>query len=154
MSQAGVIFPLLDKPENSADPSVLTYFNKYGWATPLAVEEHLKACETSLTCEVPASSSFPALLTLHGTGLTGSNQADAYKMMPPGSQDYVFGVEGLWLVAPSRHGAHNWEVAHCDLNLYWCLTVYRFLRLLESCLLYQLWTTCEVSCLNSSFCLR
>ncbi len=23
--------------------------------------------------------------------------------------DYTFGVLGMWLVAPDRHGAHNWE---------------------------------------------
>ena len=24
-------------------------------------------------------------------------------------EDYTFGVDGSWLVAPTRHGAHNWE---------------------------------------------
>lgn len=35
------------------------------------------------------------------------NQADSYKRMVNG--EWVFGVEGLWVVAPTRHGAHNWE---------------------------------------------
>lgn len=35
------------------------------------------------------------------------NQADSYKRMENG--EWVFGVEGLWVVAPTRHGAHNWE---------------------------------------------
>ena len=25
------------------------------------------------------------------------------------SGNWLFGVEHLWLVAPTRHGAHNWE---------------------------------------------
>jgi hypothetical protein len=53
---------------------------------------------------------YPTLLTLHGTGLTSTSQADAYKMMPYGRPDYVFGVNGFWVIAPTRHGAHNWEV--------------------------------------------
>ena len=35
------------------------------------------------------------------------NQADSYKRMEKGK--WVFGVDLLWLVAPTRHGAHNWE---------------------------------------------
>ena len=54
-------------------------------------------------------SRFPYILTLHGTGLTATNQADAYKEMKRGSTEYTFGVEGFFIIAPSRHGAHNWE---------------------------------------------
>ena len=35
------------------------------------------------------------------------NQADSYKRMEKGK--WVFGVDHLCLVAPTRHGAHNWE---------------------------------------------
>lgn len=49
----------------------------------------------------------PVLLTLHGTGVTAQRQADSFKVKPAGAKDYVFGVEGYWLLAPSRHGAHN-----------------------------------------------
>ncbi|KAK3093303.1 hypothetical protein FSP39_013879 [Pinctada imbricata] len=35
------------------------------------------------------------------------NQADSYKRMAEG--EYVFGVDNAWLLAPTRHGAHNWE---------------------------------------------
>ena len=56
---------------------------------------------------------YPALLTMHGTGLTATSQADAYKMMPTGASEYVFGVQGFFVVAPTRHGAHNWEVCQC-----------------------------------------
>mmetsp|Transcript_37189 Transcript_37189/g.37868 ORF Transcript_37189/g.37868 Transcript_37189/m.37868 type:complete len:752 (-) Transcript_37189:83-2338(-) len=62
---------------------------------------------------------------MHGTGVDARSQADAYKHMlssaagsgrtPRENQrtkitsEYIFGVEGFWVVAPSRHGAHNWE---------------------------------------------
>jgi len=49
----------------------------------------------------------PVLLTLHGTTVPPQNQADSYKRMENGK--WVFGVQGLWVVAPTRHGAHNWE---------------------------------------------
>jgi hypothetical protein len=49
----------------------------------------------------------PILLSLHGTGVSASSQADAHKVKPAGSPDYVFGVEGFYVLAPSRHGAHN-----------------------------------------------
>ena len=56
---------------------------------------------------------YPVLLTLHGTGISPSNQADAYKFKPDVAgqhqREYTFGVTGYWVVAPSRHGAHNWE---------------------------------------------
>ena len=55
--------------------------------------------------------SVPILLSLHGTGVSAGSQADAYKVKPPGASGpndpYIFGVEGYWLLAPSRHGAHN-----------------------------------------------
>ena len=40
-------------------------------------------------------------------GVSASNQADSYKRMVEGK--FVYGVEKLWLLAPTRHGAHNWE---------------------------------------------
>jgi hypothetical protein len=55
------------------------------------------------------SQAYPALVTLHGTGLTATSQADAYKTMPPKASEYVFGVEGFFVIAPTRFGAHNWE---------------------------------------------
>lgn len=24
-------------------------------------------------------------------------------------EEFLFGVEGMWVVSPSRHGAHNWQ---------------------------------------------
>lgn len=51
----------------------------------------------------------PILLTMHGTGVGPEQQADAYKYRPKPGAPYRFGVEGYWLLAPSRHGAHNWQ---------------------------------------------
>jgi hypothetical protein len=52
---------------------------------------------------------YPVLLTMHGSGIAASNHADAHKVMYPGQSAYTFGVEGYFVVAPSRFGAHNWE---------------------------------------------
>ncbi|XP_071799863.1 uncharacterized protein [Asterias amurensis] len=49
----------------------------------------------------------PVLLTLHGTGVGAQNQADSYKQMKDGN--WIFGLENAWVLAPTRHGAHNWE---------------------------------------------
>ena len=82
----------------------------------------------------PIVSQHPVLLSLHGTGTGALAQADSYKHVPirgetrstfsksrkrAGSEDsssnipvsdaFVFGVEGFWVVAPTRWGAHNWE---------------------------------------------
>ena len=54
----------------------------------------------------------PVVLSLHGTGVDVSMQADSYKFKPRGaleSEKYTFGVNNAWLLAPTRHGAHNWE---------------------------------------------
>eukprot|EP00041_Stephanoeca_diplocostata_P021451 m.500089 g.500089 ORF g.500089 m.500089 type:complete len:980 (-) comp21830_c0_seq2:232-3171(-) len=53
--------------------------------------------------------SCPVLLTLHGTGISASDSADAFKVIEKGDSDYTFGFRQGWLLAPSRHGAHNWE---------------------------------------------
>ncbi|CAI9730593.1 secreted ARB_06907-like [Octopus vulgaris] len=49
----------------------------------------------------------PVLLTLHGTSVPAQNQADSYKRMV--GKDFEFGFDTIWLLAPTRHGAHNWE---------------------------------------------
>ncbi|XP_063418740.1 uncharacterized protein LOC134701521 [Mytilus trossulus] len=51
--------------------------------------------------------SCPVVLTLHGTTVPPQNQADSYKYMV--DKEFVYGVNGAWLLAPTRHGAHNWE---------------------------------------------
>ena len=67
---------------------------------PLAAE----ACDPVHGC--------PAIVTLHGTSRPVRDSADAYKYKPRGASDsdpYIFGVDRFWVVAPTRHGAHNWE---------------------------------------------
>ncbi|XP_038066251.1 uncharacterized secreted protein ARB_06907-like [Patiria miniata] len=49
----------------------------------------------------------PVLISLHGTGVGAQNQADGYKRMQDGR--WIFGLETAWVLAPTRHGAHNWE---------------------------------------------
>jgi hypothetical protein len=53
--------------------------------------------------------SYSGLISLHGTGITATSQADAYKVMPAKQNEYLFGVADLWVICPTRHGAHNWE---------------------------------------------
>ena len=38
------------------------------------------------------------------------DSADAYKRKPKEEDGFQFGVDGYWVVAPTRHGAHNWEL--------------------------------------------
>jgi predicted esterase len=58
----------------------------------------------------------PVVLTLSGVGVPARDQADAYKYVPPssgvgggGGNDFVFGLQGAWVLSPGRFGAHNWE---------------------------------------------
>lgn len=51
----------------------------------------------------------PILLSFHGTGVSAQSQADSYKRAARSGGDFVFGHDALWVLAPSRHGAHNWE---------------------------------------------
>jgi dienelactone hydrolase len=49
-------------------------------------------------------------LSLHGTGVSASDQADAYKFKAAASdKEYTFGVNNSWLLTPHRFGAHNHE---------------------------------------------
>ncbi|CAK9029884.1 Uncharacterized secreted protein ARB_06907 [Durusdinium trenchii] len=51
----------------------------------------------------------PVLVTLSGTSISARDSADAYKMKHKKDKDYRFGFKDAWLLAPTRHGAHNWE---------------------------------------------
>lgn len=51
----------------------------------------------------------PVLISLSGTSISARDSADSYKFKVRGAEDYTFGVQGAWLIAPTRHGAHNWE---------------------------------------------
>eukprot|EP00435_Cladocopium_sp_Y103_P029674 s1809_g7.t1 len=60
--------------------------------------------------ESPCKGACPVLVTLSGTSITARDSADAYKMkFNDKDLEYRFGIEGAWLLAPTRHGAHNWE---------------------------------------------
>jgi hypothetical protein len=63
----------------------------------------------ALVCSVPSTCSVPLLVSQHGTGVSASSQADAYKQ--GGNNGFVFGLDEFVVIAPSRHGAHNWEGA-------------------------------------------
>ncbi|XP_032222386.1 uncharacterized secreted protein ARB_06907 isoform X1 [Nematostella vectensis] len=76
---------------------LFTFVDHDGSLQHAAVIEPLSGC----------TSVCPVLLTLHGTTVPPQNQADSYKRMENGK--WVFGVEHLWVLAPTRHGAHNWE---------------------------------------------
>lgn len=74
--------------------------------------------QTAAVVRPPASCAkntpFRVLVALHGTGVTARSSADSYKFKPRGARDdvdYTFGVPGAcaYLLALSRHGAHNWE---------------------------------------------
>ena len=50
----------------------------------------------------------PVLATLHGTSIPVRDSADAYKRkLQPSDPEYTFGVDGYWLIAPTRHGARR-----------------------------------------------
>ncbi|CAE7215455.1 unnamed protein product [Symbiodinium microadriaticum] len=57
----------------------------------------------------PSGEAMPILVSLSGVGVEPQAQADAYKMKPPGAEDYIFGYEEMWVLAPQRDGPHNWE---------------------------------------------
>ncbi|CAD7943000.1 unnamed protein product [Amoebophrya sp. A120] len=74
---------------------------------------------------------YPVLLSLHGTGVDPRNHADSYKYKPKSKEvqkaagvsapvkkvynadeskiPFFYGVDGAWVVCPTRAGAHNWE---------------------------------------------
>ncbi|XP_014674933.1 PREDICTED: uncharacterized protein LOC106815023 [Priapulus caudatus] len=66
--------------------------------------QHAAAVAPLADCGIAAC---PTLLTLHGTSVSARDQADAHKRGVGGR--YEFGVERGWVLAPTRHGAHNWE---------------------------------------------
>ncbi|PIK53553.1 hypothetical protein BSL78_09574 [Apostichopus japonicus] len=77
---------------------LMSFIDHDGSIQEAAVIEPIGSCH-DMECRV--------VLSLHGTGVAAQNQADSYKRMVNG--DWVFGVEHAWVLAPTRHGAHNWE---------------------------------------------
>lgn len=54
--------------------------------------------------------SYPVVLTLHGTTVPPQNQADSYKHMIDGQ--FIYGVEGAWLLAPTRFRIYGLYFLH------------------------------------------
>ena len=83
-------------------------------------QESRKLSDSKLSNSSAASQStlsnsiaYPVLLSLHGSGIAPLDQANSYKFKPKSNtsdfKDYIYGVEGFWVIAPTRFGAHNWE---------------------------------------------
>jgi len=90
---------------------LLSFLYHDGSVNRAAVIPPLEGCRrpsTAAASATAAHSSCPVVLTMHGTGVTENNQADAYKH-EVGPDVWEFGVRGAWLLAPTRFGAHNWE---------------------------------------------
>jgi len=86
---------------------VATFLDADGSVQRAAVLEPLKSSKSSsFFASVEARG---VVLALHGTSVSPRDMADAFKQKKQGINDYEFGVEGAYVVAPSRHGAHNWE---------------------------------------------
>ncbi|XP_022094674.1 uncharacterized secreted protein ARB_06907-like [Acanthaster planci] len=77
---------------------LFTFFDHDGSVQHAAAIQPLEDCPNNVC---------PVLMTLHGTGVRAQNQADGYKRMHNGR--WIFGLETAWVLAPTRHGAHNWE---------------------------------------------
>ena len=129
ISQAAVLFPLpLTRPHSTSPSQALDVINNDSSNTEICINP-LYHGSTSTTTSASSLSdtclsyntthidslisthnnTYPYLLSLHGTGLSPLSQADAYKCMLDGHTEYTFGVEGMFVIAPGRFGAHNWE---------------------------------------------
>lgn len=115
VAQAAVLFPLSHSPGDI--DSVEQFVRSFRRGLPVSYGSVLSSKPRNSKCnidnkscaDIPLGQSFPAVLSLHGTSITAYSQADSYKMMPPSMSEYIFGVKGYWIIAPDRHGAHNWE---------------------------------------------
>lgn len=107
VAQAAVVFPL---EYHNADirRAALLDTHPVSWDGSVDEADHAAGSQSDEPQNV--TTSYPVLLTMHGSGIPASNHADAHKMVPNGKTDYIFGVKGFITVAPSRFGAHNWEL--------------------------------------------
>ncbi|KAL3875128.1 hypothetical protein ACJMK2_038060 [Sinanodonta woodiana] len=97
-SDGSQILMLLLRCRKSNESFLFTFIDHDGSVQHAAAIQPIKNCRGSLC---------PVVLTLHGTTVPPQSQADSYKKMILG--EFVFGIENCWLLAPTRHGAHNWE---------------------------------------------
>src|SRR3989338_6576950 len=94
---------------------LITYQDFDGSPAQSGVILPLITTTTTTTINISPSSQpkfFPILLSLHGTGVSPTSQADSYKYKPEHlkkDDDFIFGVAGAFVVTPDRHGAHNYE---------------------------------------------
>lgn len=105
ITQSAVILPLTYSPDDiiAVNKQIITQKQDFF---------HSKSsCLLGDKCsnDFPSGEKYPTLLTMHGTGISSSSQADAYKMMIGKQKEYTFGVHNYWIIAPTRKGAHNWE---------------------------------------------
>ncbi|XP_064601403.1 LOW QUALITY PROTEIN: uncharacterized protein LOC135467560 [Liolophura sinensis] len=97
--------PITLRCRKSTESFLFTFLDHDGSVQHGAAIQPLEECD--FKDRQTDSPSCPVLLTLHGTTVPPQNQADSYKHMV--NNEFVFGVKGAWLLAPTRHGAHNWE---------------------------------------------
>ena len=130
ISQAAVLFPLpLTRPHSTTPSHSPLDNNNDSSNTEVCIDPlyHGSFSTSASTSSYPSNTclsyntthidslisthnnTYPYLLSLHGTGLSPLSQADAYKRMLDGHTEYTFGVEGMFVIAPGRFGAHNWE---------------------------------------------
>jgi hypothetical protein len=57
--------------------------------------------------DIASATGCPIVVASHGTGVTALSMADSFKYMEKGKRDYTFGFENMWILTPTRHGAHN-----------------------------------------------
>ncbi|XP_072171857.1 uncharacterized protein [Diadema setosum] len=91
--------PVTLRCRNRHESFLFSFVDHDGSVQQAAAIEPLEDC---------SASQCPVVLTLHGTGVPAQNQADGYKRMDKDGQ-WKFGLEKAWVLAPTRHGAHNWE---------------------------------------------
>jgi len=115
VAQAAVLFPLSHSPDDINSIEQFVRSSRRGlpvsYGSVLISKARNSKCyiDDNICEEIPLGKIYPGILSLHGTGISAYSQADAYKVMPPSMSEYIFGVKAYWIVAPDRHGAHNWE---------------------------------------------
>ncbi|CAL1546091.1 unnamed protein product [Lymnaea stagnalis] len=97
-SEGVELLKLVLRCRNKGSSFLFTFLDHDGSVQHAAAIEPIGVCPAKLC---------PVVLTLHGTSVPPQNQADSYKRMVKG--DFQFGIRNMWLLAPTRHGAHNWE---------------------------------------------
>jgi hypothetical protein len=105
ISQSAVILPLTYSPDD------IIAVNKQKITQKQYFYHTKSTCLLGDKCssDFPIGVKYPTLLSMHGTGISVTSQADAYKMMLGKQKEYTFGVHNYWIIAPTRKGAHNWE---------------------------------------------